>query len=385
MAINVLRGIAQQAVKSGINNAANSIRSGLMSAINGDLPSNVSSFALLQQTPNKHTTKNLRFPIDVEGPPGTGNQGHYIMFFVNKQQDATIRFGSPDKTYEGNKNIQKAMADQFTNNSGHLISGGPPNKTYLDNEAGRTAAKNAGMLNKEVSTTMLQRPATIRTDTAISLYMPPSVQVSYGAEYADQEIGSAASLASDAYQSVKQGSSTTAAATAAISKFGEEAKDSLIQQVLGAASMVPGMEGAMDVINMNRGFIKAPRMELMFRGIPKREFSYDFKMMPKSSEEAEMIQDIIMSFKTNMLPEMKGGNGARRQTIPSTFDIQYMYNGEENQYLNKISTCVLESMNVTYGGDRYKTYEGGVPVETAISLGFKELDLITAEKAYEGY
>ena len=28
--------------------------------------------------------------------------------------------------------------------------------------------------------------------------------------------------------------------------------------------------------------------------------------------------------------------------MPNTFDIEYMYNGKENDYLHKISTCVLE-------------------------------------------
>ena len=32
----------------------------------------------------------------------------------------------------------------------------------------------------------------------------------------------------------------------------------------------------------------------------------------------------------------------RSMTIPNTFDIQYMYQNAENNYLNKISTCVLE-------------------------------------------
>ena len=75
--------------------------------------------------------------------------------------------------------------------------------------------------------------------------------------------------------------------------------------------------------------------------------------------------------------------------MPNTFDIQYMYAGTENQYLHKISTCVLETMNVTYGGDRYKTFEatgdGAPPIEVAIQLAFKEMDLITREKANEGF
>ena len=91
-----------------------------------------------------------------------------------------------------------------------------------------------------------------------------------------------------------------------------------------------------------------------------------------------------------MLPEFKGGNRAgRSMRVPNTFDIQYMYHSKENDYLHKISTCVLETMNVTYGGDRYKTFhavdDGAPPVETQLTLNFKELELITKERVFEGY
>ena len=46
-------------------------------------------------------------------------------------------------------------------------------------------------------------------------------------------------------------------------------------------------------------------------------------------------------------------------------------------------------MNVTYGGDRYRTFEadaeGAQPVETNITLNFKEIELITRERIFEGY
>jgi hypothetical protein len=66
-----------------------------------------------------------------------------------------------------------------------------------------------------------------------------------------------------------------------------------------------------------------------------------------------------------------------------------MFSNVENSYLHKIAECVLESMNVTYGGDRYKTFEansnGAPPVEVSITLNFKEMDLITREKADQGF
>ena len=48
-----------------------------------------------------------------------------------------------------------------------------------------------------------------------------------------------------------------------------------------------------------------------------------------------------------------------------------------NNNLNKISTCVLENMDVSYGADRFIAYEDGVPQTTKISLKFKELEIIT--------
>ena len=47
-------------------------------------------------------------------------------------------------------------------------------------------------------------------------------------------------------------------------------------------------------------------------------------------------------------------------------------------------------MDVTYGGDRYKTYEnipgdGSPPTETSIGLKFREMELITRERVNEGY
>ena len=81
--------------------------------------------------------------------------------------------------------------------------------------------------------------------------------------------------------------------------------------------------------------------------------------------------------------------------IPSTFDISYHYlAGKENSFLNKISTCVLKSVNVQYGGDRFKTYKrdtdarigkGAPPQQSKISLVFQEMEIITKDRIEQGY
>jgi hypothetical protein len=66
---------------------------------------------------------------------------------------------------------------------------------------------------------------------------------------------------------------------------------------------------------------------------------------------------------------------------PSTFDIEYF----PNTHLHKISTSVLQSVQVNYGGDRPQFFDDDHPVETQLSLGFKELEIITKERIAKGF
>ena len=394
MAIDFLKGAAQGIAGRALRKVAGNIRGGLLGTTQRG-GSNLSDTAGLTNT--KYSTKNFSFPIDVEGPPGTGNQGHYVIFYVNQQTNAKLAFGEPE-TAAGRKNMEKAAKHQGIDGPASSAAAGvvssDPVVDPIALRNGTTKSKEQKSIDKnierykKISTVRVQRPPTVRMDTAITLYMPPSVQVSYGAEYTDTEIGAAAAIGAQAYNDIVSGKSLGDTVNKSLKSLGPEIGDGMIRKALGAIDMIPGLEGAMEVVEMQRGFIKAPRMELAFKGIPKRSFQYDFKMLPKSAEEAEEIQKIVKAFKLNMLPEMVQGS-ANRLTMPNTFDIQFMYSGTENQYLHKISTCVLETMNVTYGGDRYKTFEananGAPPVEVAISLAFKEMDLITREKANQGF
>ena len=132
--------------------------------------------------------------------------------------------------------------------------------------------------------------------------MPPQVQVSYTANYQDTEIGTAANIAAQAYQDFQGGDKTLDIVGKSLKKLGPEFSDGAISMALRAADMIPGLQGAQEVIDIQRGFIKAPQMELAFKGIPKRNFSYTFTMIPKSEEEAKVVQRIVKAFKVNMLP-----------------------------------------------------------------------------------
>ena len=381
MALDVLRGAAQSIAGRALKRVTGNIRSGLLSSIRGG--SDGSSQGLLNTFGNAFKTKHYTFPIDVESGRETGNHGHYMIFFINQQQPPSLNFNTPQRLLDAaNKNLKKAEKQ----------SGGVPQDVmYADGFAARRAAEQTAadqryqetLVSRSQTVSVKRRPTT-RLDTHISLYMPPTVQVSYNTNYVDTEIGAAANIAAQAFQDYQQGNATADVINKSLKKLGPEMSEGMVRMALGAVDMIPGLQGAQEVIDAQRGFIVAPQMELAFKGIAKRQFQYSFVMMPKSEEEAEQVQNIVQAFKINMLPTIASGD-VRRQTIPNTFSISYMYDGSENQNLHKISECVLESMNVSYGGDRYKAYEGGRPVVTNMTLNFKELDLISRADAEEGF
>ena len=351
--------------------------------------------------------KAYTFPLDVtNSDQGLGNHGHYILFFINEQENSKISFGGKNLKASGEKNVDKAksqsgIADKVTvpvskaagtsqervvnKLGGDQVIEGISKAFNLDDELN----PNKGSVYSESNSAQVTRKGTTRLDTAIALYMPPTVSVTYTANYTDTPIGSGAAAAARAFAS---DSFKDAAGVLASDEVTADLVDGLKKAALGTVGAVPGMEGTRELYEMNQGYIMTNRMELAFKGLPKRGFQYTFKMIPKSEQEADEVRKIVTAFKMNMLPEGMGETGGftgKNLKIPNTFDIKYMFVNRENHYLNKISTCVLESMNVAYGGDRYKTFDGNEsgapPVETTITLNFKEMELITKERAQEGF
>ena len=361
---------------------------------------------------SKYSTQNITCPRDVENPDkGIGNHGHYILFSINTQERARLRtsaIGSGgsrvddptqganipkyiknldvvSQTYKNvlaeneiakrhNDNYQKSQ-EEFKNKFQNVIT--TSGKTGVDS---RYQAKG--------STIKIKRAPTKRLKTQIAMYMPQQVNVTYGANYTDTEMGALTEEALNAYNNAIGGRFRSAFEN--VLNMDQGIAEQLQKGLLASIGIIPGFGGAREAFEAKEGAIISDRLELAFKGINKRNFQYTFKMIPKNEKEADEIRKIVFAFKANMLPEFVGGNRAgRRLVVPNTFDISYMYVGAENDYLHKISTCVLENMSVSYGGDRYKTFEGRAagapPVETSMTLAFTEIALITRERVFEGF
>lgn len=383
----------QQLKNFAVNAITNKARSFISDAIGGTpglpqnrgsvLPSSANRFGRV----NPHEGEMVSYPEDL----GSEDQGHMVLFNINEQTNANINFG-------GGKRIRSAVNDPATARAmGTTVGGTPPNQ-YYDQLQGK-------------STASLKRAPTRRLASSIAMYMPAQVSVGTSAQYGEVEIGSLATAAQGLLDANVPNAFDKPAEFAKgmmdeITKArnnvkGSQAAESFMEgMVRGTLDSIPGLSGIGAVQDAARGYVRNDRLELAFQGIGRRSFSFSFKCMPKSENEALAVDKIVQMFRFYMAPSFKGTDVSQSRTmiIPATFDISYLFqNGTPNFFLNRISTAYLESCNVTYGGERVQffrptekqlngtTVSGAPPVETNIDLQFKEIELITRERIGVGY
>ena len=211
--------------------------------------------------------------------------------------------------------------------------------------------------------------------------MPAQISVSHKANYGEAEIGALVAGAASAIGTITSDMSMGQIA----SKLGADAINEG-GEALGLAALdaldATVASGARAAFEISQGKITNNRTEMQFEGIDRREFSFSFKMLPTSAEEAENIEKIVTAFRFHAMPEIAGDDLSGRTMIaPSTFDIEY----KPNTHLHKISTSVLTSVDVKFGGERTQFFVDNQPVETELTLNFKELEIITKERIERGY
>ena len=364
----------KNAVTSNVTRSANKVAVNGLNNIVGDIfgvnPTNPA--AALTNRPTKFTTKNLAYPAGVEGDD---QQGHHIIFEILEQDKAKL------KAKKGTNKIaalkKSAEADYGTDETGKAKRDEAVNNLEVEMKKVGDQKSGAGGSSNSIQ---LSRNATTRISTLIALYMPASISVSYNSKYGEQEISALAGAAAGALDAFagRGGADAGSALKGALDNMGKGLETGLMKIVDTAAP------GATALLALEKGAVRTPKMELMFEGIGRREFSYEFTFIPKSEDEAKTIKEIVYQFKFHMASNYTDGT-FREMEIPSMFNIYYKYKSADNDHLNRISTCALEGLDVSYGADRFVAYEGGVPQTTKISLKFKEMEIITKKQISEGF
>ena len=369
--VNIAKNAAAGAAQRAVSSVADSLRSGL----GGSTASSASS--PLQTNFNK-PSQILLYPSDV----GTNmHQASYILFARHSVSGAKVKVSDKKlpkvakiKTEDG-KLDEKATARAQAKSDAAIDA-------EQDNKTGRGGAGPNGKSRSLI----LQRRNIQKTGTAIGLYMPPSVNVSYNMEYSDGEIGVMGEALYGLFKDYQDGASFSEMAN----KAGGTVGTGLEQ--MGIATIDKVVPGAKDLFAIERGAIITPRTEMMFKGTGRRSFSFSFTFIPKDSTETQIVHDIVKEFKVGMSPTYKTSGSTRELTIPDVFSIDYMHINGPNEYINKIGKCYLKTMDVAYGGDKFVTYnpsdsglKGAPPQKTTITLSFQELEIMDRANVEDGF
>ena len=232
---------------------------------------------------------------------------------------------------------------------------------------------------------------TTRISDSVALYLPPNVKDDITAKYdefATGVIGLAAAgginlvnaMANNDFE--RAASSLVGVAKGVLTEAARKSTQAIVETMTNA-------EGTMELLNSAFGASVNPYMEVLFDNMALRSFTYDFTFAPKNKAETDAVQRIIRLFRFHMAPELKGANN-RFLTLPSTFDIHYMFQMEdgkasENDFYNKIATCVLQSCNVDYTPGAVRSFDSGAPTAIKMILGFKETEMLTKDRINEGF
>lgn len=207
----------------------------------------------------------------------------------------------------------------------------------------------AGELVKEIG----QRSGT--PVAYISLYMPETLNFSSTMDYDD--------------------SVTIASAAGALPLVG-----GVVSKITGAL----GNDAARLALN-KAGYVFNPQKQMLFNGINFREFSMSFTFTPYSQREADDVKKIIKLFRRWAAPKPSTESAGMFWIPPALFGIEFQFQGKHNKNLPKLERCVVDNIDVNYAPNGWSAHSDGAPVQTTMTIGFKEIVLIGRDKIEAGY
>ena len=225
----------------------------------------------------------------------------------------------------------------------------------------------------------------------IVLYMPEDISTGFRSNWTGKAYGNFASNALKSAGADNLGDKLKGAldtATSAIDTIipvkGAEALRKLMQKVGGDQISNDDIFGGIS------GAILNPNVELMYGGTDLRNFTLNFKLVPRDPNESTTIKQICNQFKRAMLPKLDPGDvfgGTSPGTykgfigVPDLCRVAFMHGPNEHAALPRFKMCAITQVDVNYTPDgTYATYFDGQPVAVQLTVSFQETKMVFAEE-----
>jgi len=360
---------------------------------------------------DKFAFSSISYPSDLAD---SAQMGHYIIFYVNVQDKTKYLY----QGYKDGKRVDVGGITSINTVTKEQMAAAPELKQYgikagdewTTNGGTQRPDYNEGLVNRGGGTKIMSDEVNLTTEgrgpkiglssyqntttrivDSIALYLPPNVQDNYAVNYNASATGMLGFLAATVGGGIGSWNDND------MDKLARIVGDGLFgfvdyafrQTAMATAEFLTSSEGGEQLWNKAFGRADNPYLEVLFEAPQLREFTYNFTFAPKNEKERDHVQRIIQMFRFHMAPELRSDNN-RFMTLPSTFDIHYMYQGadgknSENDYFNRIATCVLKNCAVDYTPGSVRSHADGSPVQIKMGLTFQETEMLTKAHIDDGY
>jgi hypothetical protein len=296
---------------------------------------------------SKYKKDFLQYPSDLS----SATKGHVVQFSINEIDAVKYKQVKTDLIFEKKNLVTDAI--QFVKDAGASVI-------------------------ESVNLTL--EPQKKRNIATISLYIPDTVNFTYNSHYGNLSlndaikdvVGSVGKAAEGAGGGRKNGVDASV-----LNKYG--------RLVSAAASLAGAAQSSAGKLFLkSQGLAINPNQQLLFDGIDFRSYQMAFTFTPYTREEADTVKKIINLFKEHSAPLITSGVGMFF-IPPSTFDVKFLFNNKENRNINRVAESVIESIEVNYAPNGWAAHDDGAPVQTTLTIGFKEIELIDRTKIQQGY
>jgi hypothetical protein len=251
----------------------------------------------------------------------------------------------------------------------------------------------------------------------IILPIPSNISPQYSVQYNEQEMGIAGAMASgiagtsDFYNAISTATGATIDSAKSLGNFltmsEQDAKKNgsldqynRVKDTLAATSLSSGISaigalgfgglgaflgakvGGVDKVlqgAMSRqGVAINSHMAVLFDNVGFRTFNFNYRFIPRSAKESEVLKDLIKQFQIAMYPSLPAENRFLFE-YPDEFRIEFAESIKSGLF--QFKRCVLTDMSVNYNGDGVPRFFDGTgdPVVVDIALTFKEVEILTKE------
>jgi hypothetical protein len=312
--------------------------------------------------------ETLKYPADLATDP---SKSHYVQFSVKEIVPAD---------YTSDVGVDKGQKVQVVSN---IVS-----------EAEKLLGIKPNPITTAVKDGVSITPRRFLPRAVISLYMPDTLHAHYSASWNDFDLASVGGstirnidqVAGNIVDTIKSKGSLLNAISS---------DPAVTQLVTGNKFVKAGLDyagvdaGALSKILLNaQGYSVNPQVQLLFNQISLRDFNLSFTFTPKSREESYEVEKIIKMFKYHFAPGLYKGKETSSNSMfleaPSVFNVSFNINTIENKYLPKYGDCALTDIDVNYAPNGWSSFEDGAPIQTTLSLSFKEMEIVDKARINSG-